>query len=179
MSIGTVVYVADGVRRTWPKGGLATTPARVLVNDAEVAFTITSNGEVDVGSVPAEGAIIKLVPSLLEADMSLAVGENINLRQLPVFGAQYTAALRKLFDTGGVSSGTTSWWSVIDNDLTMNHANTLDEKNAIYHAPWTLGGTMLSYVRTTLKANFGWTDAVADSRMATLEDTARRERLTI
>lgn len=181
MSIGAVSYVADGEKRRWPKGGLSDLPVRVTVDGVAVPYTVVDapEGEIDIGYIPAEGAVITLWPSPEEVDYSLVPGENISLRQLPIWGAQYTEAMRSLYDTGGATSGTTSWWSIIDDDLTNNHANTLDQNNAVFHAPWSPGGVMLTYVRGVLKAYFSWTDSEADIRIALLTATARDKRIAI
>ncbi len=65
MAIGTVSFVADGIRKKFPNP-LASPPGDVKVNGVSTAFTLGENNEIIFATAPAANATVLVIPSSTE-----------------------------------------------------------------------------------------------------------------
>lgn len=78
-------------------------------------------------------------------------------------------ALRVFVGADGVT-GTTTWLSVVENDLAANHNDSQDEIAIRYWgAQWLAGGTAWNYVQSVLTAYWGWTGTQSATYIAAVQ----------
>lgn len=78
-------------------------------------------------------------------------------------------ALRVFVGTDGVT-GTTTWLSIVENDLATNHNDSQEEIPIRYWgAQWPAGGTAWNYVQGVLQAYWGWSAGTTTTRIAAVQ----------
>ncbi len=97
------------------------------------------------------------------------------IEKLPLTSDQCRAALSIFLGTTGLSG--MSWLSIVEDDISVSHADTQDVVNIRYNGVfWPIGGAAWTYVRTVLKAYFSWSDATADVHISAVQDSAKTNR---
>jgi len=125
-------------------------------------------------------AITPIYPSLtgfLYSDGSnpISAYSLIPIANLPLTIDQCRSALLAFSGTAG--TGGDVWLSIVENDLAANYNDSQDPTAIRYWgAYWPPGGLAWTYVRTVLKAYFGWSDATADARILAAQTYAYTNR---
>lgn len=97
------------------------------------------------------------------------------IANLPLTVDQCRNALLNFLGTTGTSG--TNWLSIVENNLAANHNDSQDPVAIRYWgAYWPPGGPAWTYVRTVLKAFFGWSDVTADARILSAQTYAYTNR---
>lgn len=164
-SANTIIIYADGDSSI---NGIPGTVGAALTYDSAIMLFSPKAYE----WIVVQWSVSFVAPPTFHGLKGFLYSDGVNPVTTVLTSDQSRNALKQFTGTSGSGVGD-NWLTIVNNNFAITHNDAEDDIAIRFNAGfWPVGQTAWIYVRSVLKAYYGWSDAVADARILTVQTYA-------